>query len=111
VLCHDEKKPRAKQISRLVDIAEKLRHTHNNYSAVRSFVAGINHAASEGDETMTYLQSKSPERHHKLTSFNVLFKNHRAHGAYRMALRTAKRACVPDVSVPFLIVISLIPKS
>jgi hypothetical protein len=104
VLCHDKAKARAKQIERLVDVAERLRLAHN-YSACRSVVAGISHAAMDGDGaperdlTMDIFKRRAPDRYKLLRSYNILFKNHRAHAAYRQALRTVKGACIPDVCV------------
>lgn len=98
ILCHDKAKSRAKQIERLVDVAERLR-LMDNYSACRSFVAGINQTTLDGDLTMDIFMRRAPEKYNMFRSYNILFKNQRAHGAYRQDLRTVKGACVPDVYV------------
>ncbi|EEB98904.1 hypothetical protein MPER_01505, partial [Moniliophthora perniciosa FA553] len=51
ILCHDNAKNRARQIEKLVEIAQRLRAL-NNYSALRAFVAGINGSTYPGDPTM-----------------------------------------------------------
>ncbi|KAF4605237.1 hypothetical protein EYR40_004020 [Pleurotus pulmonarius] len=98
ILCHDKSKARAKQIEKFVDIAAKLR-AHNNYSALRAFVAGINNATFPGDETLEKFNRDSPEQTKNLRSWEVLLQAMRSHRAYRLALRNTKGACVPALEV------------
>ncbi|TFK41136.1 ras guanine nucleotide exchange factor domain-containing protein [Crucibulum laeve] len=98
ILCHDRPKTRARQIEKLVEIAQRLRAL-NNYSALRAFVAGINNATFAGDETMEYFKTKSPEHAKNLQSWDVLLQQIRAHRAYRLALRNTKGACIPALEV------------
>ncbi|KAL0571812.1 hypothetical protein V5O48_010142 [Marasmius crinis-equi] len=98
ILCHDSIKSRAKQIEKLVEIAQRLRAL-NNYSALRAFVAGINGSTFPGDQTMERFKSKSPEQAKNLQSWDVLLQAIRAHRAYRLALRNTKGACIPALEV------------
>lgn len=94
ILCHDKPRARAKQIEKLVDIAQKLR-TLNNYSALRAFVAGINNATFPGDITMDIFKAKAPEHAKNLQSWDLLLQHIRSHRSYRMALKNTKGACIP----------------
>ncbi|KAJ7786334.1 ras guanine nucleotide exchange factor domain-containing protein [Mycena metata] len=98
ILCHDKVKARAKQIEKIVEIAQKLRGL-NNYSALRAFVAGINHSTFPGDQTMEFLKAKSPDQHKNLRSWDVLLQQSGSHRAYRLALRNTKGACIPALEV------------
>ncbi|KAJ8084022.1 hypothetical protein PM082_002789 [Marasmius tenuissimus] len=98
ILCHDNIKTRAKQIEKLVEIAQRLRAL-NNYSALRAFVAGINGSTFPGDQTMERFKAKSPEQAKNLQSWDVLLQAIRAHRAYRLALRNTKGACIPALEV------------
>ncbi|KAJ7900370.1 ras guanine nucleotide exchange factor domain-containing protein [Mycena olivaceomarginata] len=98
ILCHDKAKTRAKQIEKIVEIAQKLRGL-NNYSALRAFVAGINHSAFPGDQTMEQFKAKSPDQAKNLQSWDVLLQQNRSHRAYRLALRNTKGACIPALEV------------
>ncbi|KAJ7103511.1 ras guanine nucleotide exchange factor domain-containing protein [Mycena belliarum] len=98
ILCHDKAKTRAKQIEKIVDIAQKLRGL-NNYSALRAFVAGINHSTFPGDQTMEQFKTKSPDQAKNLQSWDVLLQQIRSHRAYRLALRNTKGACIPALEV------------
>jgi hypothetical protein len=46
---------------------------------------------------MELLKKKAPEQFDRLRLYNLTFENHRAHGAYRQALRNVKGACIPDM--------------
>ncbi|CAA7265781.1 unnamed protein product [Cyclocybe aegerita] len=96
ILCHHRPRNRARQIEKLVDIAQKLRQM-NNYSALRAFVAGINNATD--DPTMEQLKSRSPDAAKNLMSWDVLLQQIRSHRAYRLALRNSKGACIPALEV------------
>ncbi|KAJ7169879.1 ras guanine nucleotide exchange factor domain-containing protein [Mycena filopes] len=98
ILCHDKAKARAKQIEKIVEIAQKLRGL-NNYSALRAFVAGINHSTFPGDQTMEQFKAKSPDQAKNLQSWDVLLQQIRSHRAYRLALRNTKGACIPALEV------------
>ncbi|KAF9270242.1 ras GEF [Marasmius fiardii PR-910] len=98
ILCHDSVRSRAKQIEKLVEIAQRLRAL-NNYSALRAFVAGINGSTFPGDETMERFKAKSPDQAKLLQSWDVLLQAIRAHRAYRLALRNTKGACIPALEV------------
>ncbi|EIW86690.1 ras GEF [Coniophora puteana RWD-64-598 SS2] len=98
ILCHDKPKQRARQIEKFLDVASKLR-AHNNYSALRAFVAGINGACFEGDDTRENLRTKSPEQYKNLLSWDVLFQQRGSHHAYRLALRNTKGACIPALEI------------
>jgi hypothetical protein len=94
ILCHDKPKNRAKQIEKLVEIAEKLRAL-NNYSALRAFVAGINNATYPGDPAIAKFQENNSKLHKHLQSWELLFYSSGSHRSYRMALRNSKGPCVP----------------
>lgn len=94
ILCHDKTKNRARQIEKLVEIAEKLRGL-NNYSALRAFVAGINNATYPGDPTIAKFQEFNPKLHKHLQSWELLFNSTGSHRSYRMALRNSKGPCIP----------------
>jgi hypothetical protein len=94
ILCHDKPKNRAKQIEKLVEVAEKLRAL-NNYSALRAFVAGINNATYPGDPTITKFQEINAKLHKHLQSWELLFNSTGSHRSYRMALRNSKGPCIP----------------
>ncbi|KAJ7181680.1 ras guanine nucleotide exchange factor domain-containing protein [Mycena crocata] len=98
ILCHDKAKARARQIEKIVEIAQKLRGL-NNYSALRAFVAGINHSTFPGDQTMEQFKTKSPDQAKNLQSWDVLLQQIRSHRAYRLALRNTKGACIPALEV------------
>ncbi|KIY52755.1 ras GEF, partial [Fistulina hepatica ATCC 64428] len=98
ILCHDRAKARAKQIEKLVDIAQKLR-TLNNYSALRAFVAGINNSTFPGDQTLEQFKTKSPDQAKSLQSWDVLLQHIRSHRAYRLALRNTTGPCIPALEV------------
>ncbi|KAJ7487620.1 ras guanine nucleotide exchange factor domain-containing protein [Mycena galericulata] len=98
ILCHDKARTRAKQIEKIVEIAQKLRGL-NNYSALRAFVAGINHSTFPGDQTMEQFKLKSPDQAKNLQSWDVLLQQSRSHRAYRLALRNTKGACIPALEV------------
>ncbi|KAK7064216.1 DEAD-domain-containing protein [Favolaschia claudopus] len=98
ILCHDKAKARAKQIEKIVEIAQKLRGL-NNYSALRALVAGINHSTFPGDPTMEQFKAKSPDHAKNLQSWDVLLQHNRSHRAYRLALRNTKGACIPALEV------------
>uniref|UniRef100_A0A0W0G3J5 Ras GEF n=1 Tax=Moniliophthora roreri TaxID=221103 RepID=A0A0W0G3J5_MONRR len=98
ILCHDNAKSRARQIEKLVEIAQRLRAL-NNYSALRAFVAGINGSTYPGDPTMERFKARSPEQAKNLQSWDVLLQHIRAHRAYRLALRNTKGACIPALEV------------
>ncbi|KAF8216221.1 ras guanine nucleotide exchange factor domain-containing protein [Mycena galopus ATCC 62051] len=98
ILAHDKAKTRAKQIEKIVEIAQKLRGL-NNYSALRAFVAGINHSTFPGDQTMEQFKAKSPDQAKNLQSWDVLLQQIRSHRAYRLALRNTKGACIPALCV------------
>ncbi|KAJ7783808.1 ras guanine nucleotide exchange factor domain-containing protein [Mycena maculata] len=98
ILCHDKARTRAKQIEKIVEIAQKLRGL-NNYSALRAFVAGINHSTFPGDQTMEQFKLKSPDQAKNLQSWDVLLQQIRSHRAYRLALRNTKGACIPALEV------------
>ncbi|TFY71062.1 hypothetical protein EVG20_g1954 [Dentipellis fragilis] len=99
ILCHDKPKARARQIEKLVEIAQKLR-AFNNYSALRAFVAGINNATPyPGDPTMDHFQQRAPALWKSLQSWDLLLQYVRSHRAYRMALRNTKGACIPALEV------------
>ncbi|KAF7320321.1 Ras guanyl-nucleotide exchange factor [Mycena kentingensis (nom. inval.)] len=98
ILCHDKHKMRAKQIEKIVEIAQKLRGL-NNYAALRAFVAGINHSTFPGDPTMEHFKLKSPDQAKNLQSWDVLLQQIRSHRAYRLALRNTKGACIPALEV------------
>lgn len=94
ILCHDRPKHRARQIEKLVEIATKLRG-HNNYSALRAFVAGISNSTFEGDAAMELFKAKTPDLYKTFKSWDILFQAIRSHRAYRMALKSSKGACIP----------------
>ncbi len=94
ILCHDRPRNRAKQIEKLVEIAEKLRAL-NNYSALRAFVAGINSATYPGDPAIAKFQENNPKLHKHLQSWELLFNSTGSHRTYRMALRNSKGPCIP----------------
>ena len=94
ILCHDKPKNRARQIEKLVEIAEKLRGL-NNYSALRAFVAGINNATYPGDPTIAKFQEINSKLHKHLQSWELLFNSTGSHRSYRMALRNSKGPCIP----------------
>jgi len=94
ILCHDKPKGRAKQIEKLVEVAEKLRAL-NNYSALRAFVAGINSATYPGDPAIAKFQENNPKLHKHLQSWELLFNSTGSHRTYRMALRNSKGPCIP----------------
>jgi len=96
ILCHDRPRHRARQMEKLVEIAQKLRQL-NNYSALRAFVAGINIAADE--TTMEVFKSRTPDAAKNLMSWDVLLQQIRSHRAYRLALRNSKGACIPALEV------------
>ncbi|KAJ7225494.1 ras guanine nucleotide exchange factor domain-containing protein [Mycena pura] len=98
ILCHDKAKMRAKQIEKIVEIAQKLRGL-NNYAALRAFVAGINYSTFPGDQTMEQFKAKSPDQAKNLQSWDVLLQQIRSHRAYRLALRNTKGACIPALEV------------
>jgi len=98
ILCHDKFKYRARQIEKLVEIAEKLRAL-NNYSALRAFVAGINNATYPGDPTIAKFQEINPKLHKHLQSWELLFNSTGSHRSYRMALRNSKGPCIPSLEV------------
>ncbi|KAI0051683.1 ras GEF [Auriscalpium vulgare] len=98
ILCHDRSRNRAKQIEKLVEVADKLRSL-NNYSALRAFVAGINNASYPGDPAMTMFQQKNPTLYKHLQSWDLLLQSARSHRSYRMALRNTKGACIPALEV------------
>ncbi|KAJ6610889.1 ras guanine nucleotide exchange factor domain-containing protein [Mycena sp. CBHHK59/15] len=98
ILCHDKAKIRARQIEKIVEIAQKLRGL-NNYSALRAFVAGINHSTFPGDQTMEQFKARSPDQAKNLQSWDVLLQQIRSHRAYRLALRNTKGACIPALEV------------
>ncbi|KAJ7293598.1 ras guanine nucleotide exchange factor domain-containing protein [Mycena rebaudengoi] len=98
ILCHDKPKTRARQIEKIVEIAQKLRGL-NNYSALRAFVAGINHSTFPGDQTKESFKAKSPDQAKNLQSWDVLLQQTRSHRAYRLALRNTKGACIPALEV------------
>lgn len=98
ILCHDKAKNRAKQIERLVEIAERLR-LMNNYSACRAFVAGINHTTFDGDLTMEIFSRRSTDRHNTFKKYDMLFKNQRAHASYRTSIRENTDSSIPVVCV------------
>ncbi|KAF9044714.1 ras GEF [Hymenopellis radicata] len=98
ILCHDKPRMRAKQIEKLVEVAQKLR-TLNNYSALRAFVAGINNSTYPGDQTMEQFKARCPEQAKNLQSWDVLLQHIRSHRAYRLALRNTKGACIPALEV------------
>ncbi|KAH8835252.1 ras guanine nucleotide exchange factor domain-containing protein [Flagelloscypha sp. PMI_526] len=95
ILCHDRPKQRARQVEKLVEIAQKLRSL-SNYSALRAFLAGI-HGGTTEDTNI--LQNRSPEMAKNLQSWRVLLHPARAHRAYRLALRNTKGACIPALEV------------
>jgi len=98
ILCHDKPKNRAKQIEKLVEVAEKLRGL-NNYSALRAFVAGINNATYPGDPTLAKFQENNSKLHKHLQSWELLFNSTGSHRSYRMALRNSKGPCIPALEV------------
>jgi hypothetical protein len=98
ILCHDRPKHRARQIEKLIDIAQKLRGL-NNYSALRAFVAGINGATFPTDVTTDQFKTRAPDLHKTFQSWDILFQAARSHRAYRMALRSSKGACIPALCV------------
>jgi len=98
ILCHDKPKNRAKQIEKLVEIAEKLRAL-NNYSALRAFVAGINNATYPGDPAIAKFQENNSKLHKHLQSWELLFYSSGSHRSYRMALRNSKGPCVPALEI------------
>jgi len=98
ILCHDKPKNRARQIEKLVEVAEKLRAL-NNYSALRAFVAGINNATYPGDPAIARFQENNPKLHKHLQSWELLFNSTGSHRSYRMALRNSKGPCIPALEV------------
>ncbi|KAI9453994.1 ras GEF, partial [Russula earlei] len=98
ILCHDKPKSRARQIEKLVEIAEKLR-VLNNYSALRAFVAGINNATYPGDPAIARFQENNPKLHKHVQSWELLFNSTGSHRSYRMALRNSKGPCIPALEV------------
>lgn len=98
ILCHDKPKARARQMNKFMDIGHKLR-LHNNYSALRAFVAGINSATFQGDETLDDFNLNYPEQAKCLQSWDVLLKQNRAHRSYRLALRNSKGSRIPALCV------------
>jgi len=98
ILCHDKPKNRARQIEKLVEIAEKLRAL-NNYSALRAFVAGINNATYPGDPAIARFQENNPKLHKHLQSWELLFNSTGSHRSYRMALRNSKGPVIPSLEV------------
>ncbi|KAJ8522522.1 hypothetical protein ONZ45_g898 [Pleurotus djamor] len=98
ILCHDKPRLRAKQIEKFIDIAAKLR-AHNNYAALRAFVAGINNSTFPGDDTMERFNKDYPEQTKNLRSWEVLLQAIGSHRAYRLALRNTKGVCVPALEV------------
>jgi hypothetical protein len=98
ILCHDKQKNRAKQIEKLVEVAEKLRAL-NNYSALRAFIAGINNATYPGDPSIAKFQENNPKLHKHLQSWELLFNSTGSHRSYRMALRNSKGPCIPALWV------------
>ncbi|KAF8271479.1 ras guanine nucleotide exchange factor domain-containing protein [Lactarius quietus] len=101
ILCHDKSKNRAKQIEKLVEIAERLRSL-NNYSALRAFVAGINSATYPGDPAIAKFQ-ENKKLHKHLQSWELLFNSTGSHRTYRMALRNSKGPCIPAFHLSDLI--------
>jgi len=98
ILCHDKAKNRARQIEKLVEIAEKLRAL-NNYSALRAFVAGINNATYPGDPAIAKFQENNPKLHKHVQSWELLFSSTGSHRSYRMALRNSRGPCIPALEV------------
>ncbi|KAL0951160.1 hypothetical protein HGRIS_007892 [Hohenbuehelia grisea] len=98
ILCHDRPSKRARQIEKFVDIAQKLR-AHNNYSALRAFVAGINNSTFPGDDSHERFKTNAPEQAKNLSSWDVLLRTHASHRAYRLALRNSRGAVIPALEV------------
>ncbi|TFK57665.1 ras GEF [Heliocybe sulcata] len=96
ILCHDKPRARSRQIERFLEIATCLRRLQN-YSALRSIIAGINKCALD-DQTMDLLK-KSTSHYKVLQSYDRLFQQSRGHQAYRMALKNTKGACIPSIAV------------
>lgn len=96
ILCHDKARARSRQIERFLEIATCLRRLQN-YSALRSIVAGINKCALD-DQTMDLLK-KSTSHYKILQSYDRLFQQSRGHQAYRMALKNTRGACIPSLAV------------
>jgi len=91
-LCYDKPRQRAKQLEKLIEIAQRLRQM-NNYSGLRAFVAGI--FAAWDETTMDLFGAKCPESMKNLKSWEVLLQQIRSHRAYRLALRNSKGGCIP----------------
>jgi hypothetical protein len=98
ILCHDRPTSRSKQIEKFVEVAQKLREL-NNYSGLRSFVAGINSATFSGDQTMEVFRVKCPEGEKNLRSWDILLRQAGSHRTYRLALKNTKGACIPAQEV------------
>lgn len=98
ILCHDKPKTRARVLFQLVELASRLRNM-NNYSGLRSIVAGINHAALDYNETKKIFRRKENRQFKLLQSFDQLLQAMRAHSKYRLALRNSKGACIPATEI------------
>ncbi|EKM61029.1 uncharacterized protein PHACADRAFT_247338 [Phanerochaete carnosa HHB-10118-sp] len=98
ILCHDKPKMRARVLFQLVELASRLRNM-NNYSGLRSIVAGINHAALDYNETKRIFKRKENRQYKLLQSFDQLLQAMRAHSKYRLALRNSKGACIPATEI------------
>ncbi|GJE86098.1 ras GEF [Phanerochaete sordida] len=98
ILCHDKPKMRARVLFHLVELASRLRNM-NNYSGLRSIVAGINHAALDYNETKKIFKRKENRQYKLLQSFDQLLQAMRAHSKYRLALRNSKGACIPATEI------------
>ncbi|KZT22121.1 ras GEF [Neolentinus lepideus HHB14362 ss-1] len=96
ILCHDRPRARSRQIERFLEIATCLRRLQN-YSAVRSIIAGINKCGMD-DQSMDLLK-KSTSHYKVLQSYSRLFQQSGGHQAYRMALKNTKGACIPSLAV------------
>ncbi|KAI0778171.1 ras GEF [Trametes elegans] len=98
ILCHDKPKGRARQMEKFIDVANRLRATHN-YSGLRAIIAGINSATFEGDESLELLRTKSAEHWKNFQQWDQLLQSVRSHQKYRMALRNSKGACIPALEI------------
>ena len=90
-----------------MDKIEKIRgvvHFHDNYSALRAFIAGINQCTSQHDDVMAILSSDFPTELKNLQSWNILFGSSRSHRTYRMALENSSHAVIPAMYVVYLVV-------
>jgi hypothetical protein len=96
ILCHDKPKKRANSIARFVLIARELREM-NNYSGLRSVLAGIGASGGPDDPAMKLFKSTQPDLHKTFSGYNLLLTPNKSHQTYRLALRQTTGPCIPAV--------------